>query len=114
MSLLEIKVMKIITRIMCPLTHLPTNIINTVALDYMHNVCLGVVKCLIEFWVRGNKEIHLEKETKNKINNELKNVKPYVSSELCRLPRAIDEIEYYKATELEAFFYYCLVQSFER
>lgn len=32
-----------------PLTRLPINIINTVALDYMHNVCLGVVKRLIEF-----------------------------------------------------------------
>lgn len=89
-----------------PLTRLPINIINTVALDYMHNVCLGVVKRLIEFWVRGNKEIRLEKERKDKINNELKNLRPYVPSELCRLPRAIDEIEYYKATELRTFLLY--------
>lgn len=49
-----------------PLTRLPINIINTVTLDYMHNVCLGVVKRLIEFWVRGNKQIRLEKEKKIK------------------------------------------------
>jgi len=37
-----------------PLVCLPINIINTVVLDYMHNVCLGVVKRLIAFWVKGN------------------------------------------------------------
>ncbi|KAF0722100.1 Uncharacterized protein FWK35_00032924, partial [Aphis craccivora] len=39
-----------------PLVCLPINIINTVVLDYMHNVCLGVVKKLVEFWVKGNKQ----------------------------------------------------------
>jgi len=37
-----------------PLVCLSINIINTVVLDYMHNVCLGVVKKLVEFWVKGN------------------------------------------------------------
>jgi len=89
-----------------PLVQLPINIINTVVLDYMHNVCLGVVKRLIEFWVKGNKLVRLEKDRKDKINNELKNLRPYVPSEICRLPRALDEIEYYKATELRTFLLY--------
>ncbi|KAE9523059.1 hypothetical protein AGLY_016541, partial [Aphis glycines] len=71
------------------LVQLPINIINTVVLDYMHNVCLGVVKRLIEFWVKGNKLVRLEKDRKDKINNE-----------------ALDEIEYYKATELRTFLLY--------
>ncbi|XP_050064975.1 uncharacterized protein LOC126553905 [Aphis gossypii] len=33
-----------------PLKLLPINITETVCLDYMHCVCLGVVKRLIEFW----------------------------------------------------------------
>lgn len=38
-----------------PLLKLPINITNVVCLDYMHCVCLGVTKQLIEFWVRGKK-----------------------------------------------------------
>jgi len=66
-----------------PLVSLPINIINTVVLDYMHNVCLGVVKKLIEFWVKGNKQVRLEKDKKDKINNELKNY------DLMYLPRYV-------------------------
>jgi len=56
--------------------------------------------------VKGNKLVRLEKDKKDKINNELKKLRPYVSSEICRLPRALDEIEYYKATELRTFLLY--------
>jgi len=48
----------------------------------------------------------LEKDKKEKINNELKKLRPYVPSEICRLPRALDEIEHYKATELRTFLLY--------
>lgn len=89
-----------------PLVCLPMNITDIVVLDYMHNVCLGVVKRLIEIWVKGNKQFRLVKEKKDKINNELKNLRPYVPSELCRLPRQLDDIEYYKATELRTFLLY--------
>jgi hypothetical protein len=89
-----------------PLVRLPINIIKTVVLDYMHNICLGVVKQLIEFWVKGNKEVRLEKNKKNKINNELKILRPYLPSDMCHLLRTLDEIEYYKATELRTFLLY--------
>jgi len=47
-----------------PLIRLPINIVEIVLLDYMHNVCLGVVKGLIEMWVKGNKQVRLEKVKK--------------------------------------------------
>jgi len=77
-----------------PLVRLPINIINTVVLDYMHNVCLGVVKQLIKFWVKGNKQVQLEKNKKNKINYELKILRPYIPSEIGHLLRTIDDIQY--------------------
>lgn len=89
-----------------PLIRLPINIVEIVVLDYMHNVCLGVVKRLIEMWVKGNKQVRLEKVKKEKRNFELKNLKQYVLAELCRLPRPIDDIEYFKATELRTFLLY--------
>jgi len=43
--------------------------------------------------VKGNKLVRLEKDKKDKINNELKNLRPHVPSEICRLPRGLCEIE---------------------
>lgn len=42
-----------------PLELLPINITDVVCLeclDYMHNVCIGVTKRLVEFWVKGKKK----------------------------------------------------------
>lgn len=89
-----------------PLLNLPINITNVVSLDYMHCVCLGVVKRLIQFWVSGKKNIRLTDDRIERINSELKNLRPYVPSEFCRLPRPIDEIEFWKATELRSFVFY--------
>jgi len=89
-----------------PVIRLPINIANAVVLDYMHSVCLGVVKQLIEFWVKGDKKVKLDKDKRDNINNELNNLRAYVPSEICRSPRVIDEIEHYKATELRTFLLY--------
>ncbi|XP_060882093.1 uncharacterized protein LOC132953757 [Metopolophium dirhodum] len=64
-----------------PLIRLPINIVEIVVLDYMHNVCLGVVKRLIEMWVKGNKQVRLEKMKKEKINFELNNLKQNILKE---------------------------------
>jgi hypothetical protein len=86
-----------------PLELLPIDMINDVCLDYMHNVCLGVTKRLIEFWVRGKKDVRLIEENKVRISNNLLNLRSYVPSEFSRLPRGLDDIEFYKATELRMF-----------
>jgi len=89
-----------------PLKLLPINITETVCLDYMHCVCLGVVKRLIEFWVHGNKDVRLTDENRLSINNELLILRSYIPSEFSRLPRSIDDIHYWKATELRNFAFY--------
>lgn len=48
------------------LVWLPINITNTVVLDCMYNECLGVVKQLIEFWVKGNEHVRSKKIIKIK------------------------------------------------
>lgn len=86
-----------------PLELLPINLINDVCLDYMHNTCIGVTKRLIEFWVKGKKDVRLIDENIVKISNQLINLRSYVPSEFSRLPRGLDYVEYYKATELRMF-----------
>lgn len=41
-----------------------------------------------------------------KINFEIKMLRPYVPSAFSRLPRSLDDIEYFKATELRNFLLY--------
>lgn len=73
-----------------PLELLPINMIDTVCLDYMHCVLLGVVKRLVQFWIKGKKDIRLIKKTKNRINKDISHLRSYIPSEFCRLPRQLD------------------------
>lgn len=94
-----------------PLTLLPINITEVVCLDYMHNLCLGITKRLLEFWVRGKKDVRLTDMNKEKINNELMILRSYVPIEFSRLPRSLDDYHFWKATELRNFLVYfgCIV-----
>jgi len=89
-----------------PLELLPINIVDSVCLDYMHNICLGITKRLVEFWVKGKKDVRLNEESRKQITVDLLKLRPFVPSEFSRLPRAIEDINYWKATELRSFLLY--------
>jgi len=87
-----------------PLEDLPINITSVVVLEYIHNVCLGVMKKLIVFWIKGKKPVRLvDPEI---ISNELINLKSFLPSEFSRLPRTLEECEFWKATEFRTFLIY--------
>lgn len=52
------------------------------------------------------KNIRLTDDSKERINNELKMLRPYVPSDFCRLPRPLDDVDFWKATELRSFVLY--------
>ncbi|XP_050547917.1 uncharacterized protein LOC126909525, partial [Daktulosphaira vitifoliae] len=87
-----------------PLEDLPIDISKTVVLDYMHNICLGVTKKLLTFWTKGNKSVHLSNS--DEVSAELINLKPFVPSEFSRLPRSLEEVEFWKAAEFRSFLLY--------
>jgi hypothetical protein len=89
-----------------PLELLPINIIDVVCLDYMHNVCIGVTKKLVKFWVKGKKNVRLNETSREQISTDLINLRVYVPTEFSRLPRKIEDIDYWKATELRSFLLY--------
>lgn len=72
----------------------------------MHNVCIGVTKRLIEFWVKGKRNVRLTEPSREQISTDLINLRVYVPTEVSRLPRKIDDIDYWKATELRSFLLY--------
>lgn len=90
-----------------PLEDLPIDITSSVVQDYMHSVCLGVVKRLLTFWVKGKKTIRfLNNNIQTEVSSTLVSLKPYLPSEFNRLPRSLEELEYWKATEFRTFLLY--------
>jgi len=89
-----------------PLERLPIDIIQTVCLDYMHVVCLGVMKRLLKFWVLGSQQVRMLKTNLDICNSELIKLREYFPSEFSRLPRSLNDILFWKATEFRMFLLY--------
>ncbi|XP_071627190.1 uncharacterized protein [Temnothorax longispinosus] len=77
-----------------------------IALDYMHLVCLGVMKRLLQLWVKGNKNIRLSAEGVNSVSNYLIAIKSCIPSEFARKPRSLHDLDRWKATEFRQFLLY--------
>lgn len=89
-----------------PLELLPIILISVVTLDYMHVVCIGVMKRMISFWVKGKKTFRIQQEKLNSLDLSIKSLRKYFPSDFSRLPRSILDFEYWKATELRSFLLY--------
>ncbi|CAG7834744.1 unnamed protein product [Allacma fusca] len=75
-------------------------------LDYMHLVCLGVVRKLILMWIKGPLKIRLPNKDVKVISTMLKNCIPKITSDFNRTPRDIELCERWKATEARQFLLY--------
>jgi len=81
----------------------PIGMISQIPLDYMHLVCLGVTKQLLQIWQRRNKNVRLSRECVNLVSHYLIVIKPYIPLEFARKPRAIQDIDRWKTIELRQF-----------
>lgn len=88
------------------LESLSIGMVSQIPLDYMHLVCLGVTKRLLQLWIRGNKNNRLNAENINSISQYLMDIKHCIPSEFARKPRTLDDIDRWKATELRQFLLY--------
>lgn len=88
------------------LEQLDIGMISQIPLDYMHLVCLGVVKRLLQLWVRGNRNIRLSLEAVNLVSRHLIALKPFIPTEFARKPRSLNDIDKWKATEFRQFLLY--------
>lgn len=76
------------------------------ALDYMHLVCLGVMKRLIQLWVKGPKDLRLRADLIKRASDDLVATGHSISSEFARLARELAVIDKWKATECRQFLLY--------
>ncbi|KAJ8018857.1 hypothetical protein HOLleu_42927 [Holothuria leucospilota] len=75
-------------------------------LDYMHLVCLGVVRRLIMLWRKGPLKTRIGTQKVTSISEPLTNCRPFIPLEFARKTRGIDEAERWKATEFRTFLLY--------
>jgi len=89
-----------------PLIDLGFGMVSGFVLDYMHLVCLGIVRRLLHFWLRGALTVRLSARSVSLISQKLVSMRGSVPSEFARKPRALTELEYWKASELRQFLLY--------
>lgn len=83
-------------------------LISQVLFEYIHLVCLGVIKKLLSAWIHKKYSRLSKLSGKNilLICARLNIVREYCPSEFARRPKSLDSYSKYKATELRQFLLY--------
>jgi len=94
-----------------PLSMLLVGMVSQVPFEYMHLVCLGVMKKLLSAWVNGkySKFSKLSARAITTIGTRLEIFAAYCPSDFARRPRSLNTCAKYKATENFVNFFYILV-----
>jgi len=95
------------------ITNLKVGPISQIPLDYMHMICLGVVRKLVRQWVKGKLSNRLPNRDKKLISNRLLLFRKSFPSNFQRKPRSLWEIDHYKASELRTILLYTGVLAFK-
>lgn len=83
------------------------DLVSDVALDYMHLICLRVMKKVLMLWLGGLPlSIRLPARSVQQIPNMLSTIQSTTPKEFSRRPRSLSEIKYWKATEFQSFLLY--------
>ncbi|XP_044581657.1 uncharacterized protein LOC123263177 isoform X1 [Cotesia glomerata] len=92
---------------------LSLDLVQQVPFDYMHLVCLGVVKKLMESLVFGScKPKKLENFKKKILSNRFTTLQLYCPHEFARIPRELDQFSNFKATEFRQLLLYTFIVVF--
>ncbi|XP_060860911.1 uncharacterized protein LOC132938225 isoform X1 [Metopolophium dirhodum] len=100
-----------ITSTVSILTEIPgINIVEDFSLDYMHLVCLGVMKKMLLLWLGVSKNapvnVRIPSRSVNNISKHLLLLNTLVPSDFSRKCRGLNEICRFKATEFRLFLLY--------
>lgn len=82
-------------------------LVTSVPLDYMHLVCLGVMRRLLCLWIHGPRSTKLSQSQLTIVSGRLVDLQCYIPREFARKPRSLLEYKTWKATELRLFLLYC-------
>jgi hypothetical protein len=77
--------------------------IRVFTVDYMHCVCLGVMRKLLWVWIRGPLVTRIGRQNIELISTALEALVDFIPSDFARKPRSLAELARWKATELRQF-----------
>jgi len=80
--------------------------IENIPLDYMHLLCLGIMRKCLYLWTTGDLKIRLQHQKCQTLSNNLKTIKHFIPDEFCRKPRSLDYLKQWKATEYRQILLY--------
>lgn len=91
-----------------PLSRLPIGLVSQVPVEYMHLICIGVVKKLLTAFITGKygKKMKLSGRNQDRISKRLQRIALYCPREFSRKPRPLADYKDYKATEGRQFALY--------
>lgn len=91
-----------------PFSNLDMDMVATFPHDYMHLVCLGVMRHLLDLWLGppGPLCCRMSSSQASLVSERLLALKDYIPSEFARRPRTLAERNRWKATELRQFLLY--------
>lgn len=89
-----------------PLSELNIGLVSACVLDSMHLVYLGIMRKLLKTWIRGPKSVRLSAQQISVISGKLVGLRRYIPHEFARKPRALCEIDRFKASEFRQFLLY--------
>jgi hypothetical protein len=89
------------------LSDLEIGLVSQVPLEYMHLICLGVMKRLIRIWVeKGPRHCRLGSVSRDELSNRLVTLAKVMPREFSRKPRSLKDFKFWKATEFRSFLLY--------
>lgn len=92
----------------CSLLNIPYfKPITNVPLDYMHLICLGIMRKLLNLWLHGGVQYRLQHRAVDEISTRLiTHCKPSIPIKFARKPRRLDCLKLWKATEYRLILLY--------
>jgi hypothetical protein len=93
-------------RFLSPFCNMPVDMVNKFPIDYMHQLCLGVMRKLLLVWIRGNRGVKMSAGEVEAVSKKLVELKPFVPRIFARKPRSLLEVDRWKATEFRQFLLY--------
>lgn len=90
-----------------PFEQISIPMVTSFPLDYMHLICLGQMKRMLQLWFKGpHMEARLSGEKIKNMTLDMIQLKNYVCSEFVRVPYSFEEVDKWKATEFRLFLLY--------
>ena len=84
---------------------LPIDLILDLPYDYLHLVCLGVMKRLLNTWLSGPLPTRIPSRLVNVLSSSLLSLTGHIPLEFARKPRSVSELCRWKGTEYRQFCY---------